>query len=516
MLFRAKTEKRTRGLRLPKDMNVSVQWAEKGSYREENILKYLDRWLEPLTLERLEARDFRILMLDVARSHVGDDVVSFAAARGYVTLFHYGCTTAVGQVNDTDLHAEFQRLYVELEQLAFHQRQLVDPGNISRSIQEVLDDVVATWRSCGHSRCVDAHKRVGISNALDGSEDHLITREARELWVAAGMAELRAKAIAEVDQLVGTGALAQFSDWNALVRHPSSPGVLQHEGQEFEGELELGELPWSCAADTALEEADAADFDGPGLEDEAAASVAALALPSDPPKVVDQATTGARRLVALKRLRELAISARVPAAVNAVRTQIDHLERGLRDSKGPRAANVLLRRHVDKVMAEEAAKIKAKREEKLRHRRTLLSLKRKMAKAKRVAAAKKKATVALKERLALVPKMFTVEDVGATGPKGEKNRREVLDRLMAGSPPLSIERKVAWPRVRDAYLKHHATKYGAMGGDHFLKMVNSVLQALSRQYKLQTSGAAGDPNAFADFFDSMEKSLPKPTVYALL
>ena len=50
------------------------------------------------------------------------------APSGYVTLFHYGCTTGVAQVNDTDLHAELERVYCELEQAAFNEQQLYEPG----------------------------------------------------------------------------------------------------------------------------------------------------------------------------------------------------------------------------------------------------------------------------------------------------------------------------------------------------------------------------------------------------
>ena len=147
LLFRAKSDKRVRSLVLPENTNVSVQWAEKGSYREEHLLSYMNRWLEPWTPERLRAQDYRILMMDVARSHVGANVLDLAFARGYVPLFHYGCTTGVCQVNDTDCHGAFQRIYIDFEQAFFNNQQLYDPGNISRTAQQLLDDVVATWRS---------------------------------------------------------------------------------------------------------------------------------------------------------------------------------------------------------------------------------------------------------------------------------------------------------------------------------------------------------------------------------
>jgi hypothetical protein len=135
VLFKAKSNRRIRGLEPPGDLNISLQWAEKGSYRQEHILRYLERWLDPWTPERAAVHDYRILFMDVAKSHLADEVLEFAWTRGYVTLLHYGCTTGVCQVNDTDLHADFERLYLECEQEFFNEQQLYEPGCVSRTPQ---------------------------------------------------------------------------------------------------------------------------------------------------------------------------------------------------------------------------------------------------------------------------------------------------------------------------------------------------------------------------------------------
>lgn len=192
---------------------MSLQYAEKGSYRQAHIISYLGRWLEHWTPERQTAGDWRILYMDVAKSHVADDVVQFAHGRGYATLFHYGCTTGVAQINDTDLHGELEDKYIELEQIAFHTQQLMDPGNIARTLQNVLDDLCGAWRSCDHQQGLRGHKKVGLNNALDGSEDGLITREARVFWLEADMSNARTAALAEVDALVDSGEISVFSDW---------------------------------------------------------------------------------------------------------------------------------------------------------------------------------------------------------------------------------------------------------------------------------------------------------------
>ena len=508
LLFRAKSDKRVRSLVLPKNTNLSVQWAEKGSYREEHLLAYMNRWLEPWTPERLRAQDYRILMMDVARSHVGENVLDLAFSRGYVPLFHYGCTTGVCQVNDTDCHGAFQRIYIDFEQAFFNNQQLYDPGNISRTAQQLLDDVVATWRSLDHQSGVAGHARNGLSVALDGTEDRHINRLARDHWFAAGMPELRKKAIEEVDDLVATGQLTSAADWRKVVRHPASPGVLHHEGAELEGELDDGEPPWLDEKDVALVAAD--DEDTAADEQVAEAAVLAVVVESDNKEDVDEAVSGARRLCILKRLRASAMAARIPVAVNAVTVQIDHVEKGLRSSSlAEKAANDVLRRHLENVRAEEVATVSKKRAETAKRRRNLLLVKKKRAKAKRVADTKKRLRASTKALIAKVPKMFTIADVGPLGAKGDKARRECLDRLMEASPPLTLEQRVNWKTVRDAYLLHHTGVWKDRGGEVFLKEVNDVLARVKAELDTPKLSAGSSSSAGT----SLSEPLPSFCVF---
>ena len=535
VLFKAKSSRRTSKLVLPKGMNVSIAWAVKGSYREEHILAYLDKWLQPWTAERQAARDYRLLYLDVARSHVGDIVVDFAFSRGYIALFHYGCTTPVAQVNDTDNHGEFQRLYVEFEQAAFVQQQLYDPGNIGRTPQQLLNDVVATWRSLNHRACVQGHKRTGLSVALDGSEDHLIARTAREFWLLADMPAERSRAIAEVDAAVATGQVRSMEDWRVVVRHPESPGVLCHEGQEFEGELEPNENVWEDEVDVAVATAD--DKAAEAEEQDVAASVQQVVGPMDAEADVDRAVGAAKRLAALKRLRAAAIAARVPAAANAIVSQIALLERGITGTtKEERAVNSVLRRHMEEVRAKEVATVQKQREETAKTKKRVAIVKRLRAVAAKKKAEKKKQQADLKARIAKVPKTFTLEDVGPVGAKGDRARRDCLDRLKATAPALSVEDEVRWPALRDGFIKQHMIKWGPVGGEHFLKEINAVLTKLKDQYAASASSAAAAPPecsaaaacslaapkaagslvapaAFLDFYRKLEKVVQKPTVH---
>ena len=113
LLFKGKSHKTTYQLEVPDDLRMSLTQAEKGSYREENILNYVRKWFPEWTAQRALARDYRIVMMDVAKSHLGEAIEAEFWSRGFVVLLHYGCTTGVVQVNDTDLHGAFEKLYVE-------------------------------------------------------------------------------------------------------------------------------------------------------------------------------------------------------------------------------------------------------------------------------------------------------------------------------------------------------------------------------------------------------------------
>ena len=79
-----------------------------------------------------------VLMLDSYRAHMDPAIRALAWSRGYVVLLHYGCTTGVTQVNDSDLHASFKRIYVSFETDDVIERALVDPGDIACSREQVM------------------------------------------------------------------------------------------------------------------------------------------------------------------------------------------------------------------------------------------------------------------------------------------------------------------------------------------------------------------------------------------
>ena len=508
----------------PPDANVTFQYAEKGSYRQEHILRYLRRTLSPWSALRAEAKDWRLLYMDLAQSHVGPAVIQQGVDNGYVTLYHYGCTTGVGQVNDTDIHQDLEAKYIELEQACFHEQQLWDPGNINRTVQQVTDDLCSAWRATDHLRGLRGHKTVGISVALDGSEDWMISREALDFWQAArigGLTGLRAEAVAKVDAMVDSGQLTGFHDWQKLVEHPEDPGVMEDEGDELQDPLSEGEAV--CDEDGREQAAD--DFDVECLDH----PVAVAALPVDDPAAVAEAVVLAQRYEALKIIKAVVDRHNVPAASNIVEREIVQISRGLRagNRKEEKQANNVLRRHMDERFKKEMAAIQARRKQAFDRRRNLAVAKAALAKARLAKearqqegkAAKEKAVKELAEKaakLASLPKKISSADVGTFSAKGDTARMEALERVKLNSPKLTEDRELRWEYVRDRFAKEpplHLSHNAYGWGVAFVGEIDTLLKSLGRHYlghslyNGKDSKVKGDPDAFQKFFDRMDKSL---------
>lgn len=486
LLVRGLSSQRLRLCHPPADLKVSAQWAEKGSYRNEHIQRYLKRWLEPWTELRAQQQDWRILMLDCATSHLGDALVNLCHERGYVLLYHYAHTTGVAQVNDTDLHGEFSRRYIELEAQQFHRQQLVDPSDISRSVVDVFHDACAVWRRCNHAFGARGHLSNGLSNALDGSEDALITRVAGELWRELDMATLRAQAIADVDAMLDSGAITSFHEWDKLIEHPPDPGINQmsQEGMEFEGELGPGECPWLTDADKAAI-----------MHDSVAVMTEDLQIaPAPVAEAARLDLASARRLALLRELRVSCVNARVPGAVGLADQHIRRVERSLNagGSAQSQEANAivakLLRTKLDKERLLAKKRSASARKAKRADRRNLL-MKRRL---KAAQAAKAAAKRELKRKIEALPAHFTDLMVDTKDKVGQKARVDCLERLKSRSPALPFMLEVHWYRIKRHWStpKHFLAFMGLnpkhIIGPPFIRCVLDCQRALVEHYQGET------------------------------
>ena len=542
LMKKAGSARTLKGIKLPKNMSVAVTWSPKGSYRHEDILGYIRRWCPEWSEARAAAKDYRIMLLDVARSHIGNAIVDELWSRGYICLYHYGGVTGVIQVNDTDNHAQFEREYLEFEERSFIRRQEIDSSDIGREFQEVVDDAIATWQVINHEQCAQGYKTTGLTVALPkdgelhGPEDEEIGRAARKVWEACGMLKIRRDTLDQVnkalDDKVKAGDALSMDLWRSLVQHPKNPGVLP-EGFEFEGELLPGERPWIDAADSILAEqegrleealdasidplAECVDF---AKASDLAKSVLA-AVEGEEPAVVEEATLAAREIAKCERLRAWAVSMKMPLAAREASQKKSHLLR----KYNPKTAHSSLK---TRLLLQRSLRLKLEAECAEREKRQQQAREQKLLQAKIRAAeldgkvvaelkAEEKAKVA--KKLAELPAKFSATECGqglenGGGKKHQTHRQQMLEHLKLRAPKLPPALELLWPKIRDNYCRQVAKLLNKNVGSWMVKEVCKVVDELGKHFSHPkgspfASTAAGNPRAFEVFVGQMRSKWPE-------
>ena len=258
LCFKGKTERVLQ--RLPTNLgpNFIFQFAPKGSYRTEHVVEFLRRALPTWTPERAASKDWRLLYLDAYKPHFAQEVVEEAWAHGFVVLWHGAGTTGLTQVNDTHLHAPFERIYCDMENESMAYQKKWDPAHSKREREDVVFDAVATWRAVGHKEGALGHKRNGLTNSLSGREDPLLGPDVRELWDACDVGRLRTEIKQEIQAKVEAGTLRW--DWESIQEIAGSDsleralGSYAQPGAELEAAQQEGEQVWKDADDRETEE----------------------------------------------------------------------------------------------------------------------------------------------------------------------------------------------------------------------------------------------------------------------
>ena len=184
---------------------MTVVTAPKGSYREDDVLTFIESRLETMT----PLRRWRILLLDAYSAHLSTRVRMCAWHKGYVVITHGGGASSVTQTNDTDLHAHVKRMYCEMEMAdAIEQMRLMPTGVPCPRAADVIGWIACIWSSEDlHTKASRGFLKVGLSNALDGSQDAEICREAGEFWHQQGMRQRRNDVVHDVNVEADAGRL---------------------------------------------------------------------------------------------------------------------------------------------------------------------------------------------------------------------------------------------------------------------------------------------------------------------
>ena len=76
-----------------------VQFQERGSYRTEDVLEFLDWALEPAACPQESV----VVMLDWFSGHLAPEIAELVAQKGHLLVFHGGGVTGLEQINETRL-----------------------------------------------------------------------------------------------------------------------------------------------------------------------------------------------------------------------------------------------------------------------------------------------------------------------------------------------------------------------------------------------------------------------------
>ena len=176
---------------------LTIVTGPKGSYREDDVLNLIEDVLDDMS----ETRQWRIMLLDAYSAHLSDRIRVCAWHKGYIVITHGGGASAVTQPNDTDLHGPLKRDYTDLEQQDTLEQLRARPSSCPvTKRQDVVAWVSTIWyHSELHLKAADGFLKTGLCNALDGTEDTLICREAGQFWSAGNMPERRREAVHNVD-----------------------------------------------------------------------------------------------------------------------------------------------------------------------------------------------------------------------------------------------------------------------------------------------------------------------------
>ena len=139
--------------------------------------------------------------LDAYAPGLTDNVQRLCWSRGYIFKHHGGGASMVAQTNDTDHHQFVRKNYIEKETDRIMQKARARGGGIINLTREEMIDIMIEVMSdlALHIRASKGYKYTGTTNALDGSEDKLICREAGQFWCELGMRKKIDSAVAEVE-----------------------------------------------------------------------------------------------------------------------------------------------------------------------------------------------------------------------------------------------------------------------------------------------------------------------------
>ena len=506
---------------------LSVTTSPKATYREEHVIGFLRRHYQ-----RGPEATWRIMGLDMYGPQTTPNVFNCCWHQKQVLINQPGGGTGITQTNDTDLHQGTKADYIHEEtELMIHLVRATGKRCPTYNSEQCIDIFSRIWLdSRRHVEAAKGYWRTGTLNALDGSEDHLIVREAKTYWDRLDMSKRRERAIHDVEVEFAARRLRWIpSHIKALIVPYPARGhmdVIQEfqddeypplaDGQEESAD---GEQQEQADDNDTSEDVDIEAFNAANVEDAADKPHSSLGEGTGAKSSLDVGTK-AKSSLGEGTAAELTYDQLKTA--DALQEKLDTYEhaRKLMESIGDRSSALALARtiHAEKRKARTLLqkdptigralndRVSAENEEYARKR--IEYNKERMASAEHKKAQQewqelKKQTTAIQTKLRQAKsllecitevKKFSPEMLGKGkahgGPaKCRDLRFEVLDRVLAQGAPLSAQQKNDWVWFKREWDAAMANEHDKKWGGEFAGIMQHLLNKLE----------AGEMSAIADF-----------------
>ena len=494
----------------------TVTVGPKGSYREQDIIAFLEKHLELWE----EGRDWRLLLLDDFGPHKTDNVWALCWSRGYIRVVHGGGATPVGQTPDTDLNEHVRRSYGDKECRLLVEKMRggqVVPRLAHEECLLLMLEVMSDPEL--HKQASEGYKKVGQSIDLHGKEDACVCREAGTFWneeTTDKYPSMRPKIDAELaavaDEFRSGGITWCERDVKRLIKpYPARKEVdrvIANLGEDFSHDdihTLGGEGDDTAVAEGDQEATDSSSDDGDGHDEPAGHVNAAVAGTDEETSAVEGAEIAE---LESKGVEIVPLSASQADKVHQVKATIASLEatieslRAIGSVRGVQCIEAELQkeRRKQRVLVKESPVVadaflrlrKAEDQEALVKARLAAEHNKRKREASKAIADRDAAVAELKKTKKDIQEMeciraskhaiksYTLDALGtgshnAGGAKAKRNRMDVLDRLARIKAGLSAGQRNDWPWFRESWDQEMVTEHGEDWAALFAGWVQSVL-----------------------------------------
>ena len=152
--------------------NVNYQWSPSGSYRLEHMIKTINNL--PNHFNPFTQKNFAIYVLDDYAVHLMPEVRKALYERGYILVVTGGGITGFIQANDNDLHRRLKALYRHEEMDLMLKMLEKDKKVPLPNREDMVKMLLSAWKDVPNN-FAEVFKKLFVTNALDGSENHLVS-----------------------------------------------------------------------------------------------------------------------------------------------------------------------------------------------------------------------------------------------------------------------------------------------------------------------------------------------------